>query len=73
MIFILPVLKTPFEGALGGTNNDQNGIYFGAESQHRCNIDVAYVKVGTGDFFSKIKISSVTLSHDRHPAAVHQQ
>jgi len=67
-VYIAGIEDPIFEGALGGTNNDQNGIYFGAESQHRCNIDVAYVKVGTGDFFSKIKISSVTLSHDRHPA-----
>ncbi len=41
---------------------DQNGIYFGAESYHRCNIDVEYVKMGTGAFFSKPKIASVALS-----------
>lgn len=49
-----------------GTTSDQNGIYFGAESAHRCNIDIEYVKMGTGDFFSKPRISSVALSQDSH-------
>lgn len=57
-----------FEGLQGGTNNDQNGIYFGAESRHRCNMDIEYVKMGTGDFFSKPRISSVILSRDNHIA-----
>lgn len=48
------------------TTSDQNGIYFGAESRHRCNIDVEYVKMGTGDFFSKPRISSLSLSQDSH-------
>ena len=55
-----------FEGALGGTNSDYNGIYIGAESQHRCNVDIEYVKVGAGDFFSKAHISSILLSRDSH-------
>lgn len=57
-----------FEGLQGGTNNDQNGIYFGAESRHRCNMDIEYVKMGTGDFFSKPRISSVILSQESHIA-----
>jgi lysophospholipase L1-like esterase len=43
---------------------DQDGIYFGAESYHRCHIDVEYVKMGTGAFFSKPKIASVALSDE---------
>lgn len=46
------------------TTGDQNGVYFGAESPHRCNMDIEYVKMGTGDFFSKPRISYLTLSHD---------
>lgn len=46
------------------STSDQNGVYFGAESYHRCNIDVMYVKMGTGDFFSRSKIVSVDLSSD---------
>lgn len=45
---------------------DQNGVYFGAESYHCCNIDVEYVKMGTGDFFSKPRISSMALSQNNH-------
>jgi hypothetical protein len=48
------------------TTGDQNGIYFGAESPHRCNMDIEYVKMGTGDFFSTPRISSLTLSQDNH-------
>ncbi len=49
-----------------GATSDQNGIYFGAESPHRCNMDIEYVKMGTGDFFSKPRISSVALSRYSH-------
>jgi hypothetical protein len=55
-----------FENIGIGNTGDQKGVYFGAESRHRCNIDVEYVKMGTGDFFSKPRISSVTLSRDSH-------
>lgn len=48
------------------TTGDQNGVYFGAESYHCCNIDVEYVKMGTGDFFSKPRISTIALSHASH-------
>lgn len=48
------------------TTSDQNGVYFGAESYHCCNIDVEYVKMGTGDFFSKPRISSMALSQNNH-------
>jgi predicted GH43/DUF377 family glycosyl hydrolase len=51
-----------FEGVAVSTTGDQNGIYFGAESAHRCNMDIEYVKMGTGDFFSTSKIVSVSLS-----------
>lgn len=51
-----------FENVVVAATADQNGIYFGAESYHRCNIDVEYVKMGTGAFFSKPKIASVALS-----------
>jgi predicted GH43/DUF377 family glycosyl hydrolase len=44
------------------TTGDTNGIYLGAESYHRCNLDVAYVKMATGDYFSKPKIISINLS-----------
>lgn len=65
-VYIAGVDGPIFEGALGGTNSDQNGIYVGAESQHRCNMDIEYVKVGTGDVFSKPQISSIVLSRDSH-------
>jgi hypothetical protein len=39
-----------------------NIIRLGAESTHRCNMDIEYVKMGTGDFYSKSKIVSVVLN-----------
>jgi lysophospholipase L1-like esterase len=51
---------------IGGETGDPNGVYFGAESRHRCNIDIEYVKMGTGDFYSKTKIVSIVLSSDSH-------
>ncbi len=65
-VYVDGVEEPIFEGQQGGINSDQNGIYFGAESPHRCNIDIGYVKVGTGDFYSKPGIFSVTLSRDNH-------
>jgi lysophospholipase L1-like esterase len=41
---------------------DPNGIYVGAESYHRCNIDIEYVKMGTCAFYGKPKIASLALS-----------
>ncbi len=60
-VYIDGVEEPVFENIAITTTGDQNGIYFGAESYHRCNIDVEYVKMGTGDFFSKCKIVSVNL------------
>jgi hypothetical protein len=67
-VYIDGVEEPIFEAQLGGTNGDQNGVYLGSESQHRCNLDVEYVKVGTGDFFSNSQILSVLLSRDSHLA-----
>jgi hypothetical protein len=65
-VYIAGVEEPVFFNVGIGSTGDQKGIYFGAESRHRCNIDVEYVKMGTGDFFSKPRISSIVLSHDRH-------
>lgn len=61
-VFIEGIEDPIFENVGVATTGDQNGIYFGAESYHRCNIDVEYVKMGTGDLFSKSKIVSVILN-----------
>ena len=61
-VYLAGVDAPVFEGVAVSTTGDQNGIYFGAESTHRCNMDVEYVKMGTGDFFSTAKIVSVSLS-----------
>lgn len=53
-----------FENVPNATTSDANGVYFGGESAHRCNIDVEYVKMGTGDFFTNPRISTVELSQD---------
>ena len=58
-------MDTPvFTGLTTGTTGDQNGVYFGAEGQHRCNIDVEYAKVAT----MATAISLLTLSSNNHIA-----
>ncbi len=53
-----PIFENVATIAMTGTNI----IRLGAESFHRCNMDVEYVKMGIGDFYSKPKITSVVLS-----------
>ena len=65
-VYIDGIENPIFENIAIVTTSDPNGIYLGAESFHRCNIDVEYVKMGTGDFFSKQKILSVSLSSNSH-------
>lgn len=65
-VYVAGIDEPIFENIAVGTTTDQNGIYFGAESPHRCNMDIEYVKMGTGDFFSMPKISTVDLSRDSH-------
>jgi hypothetical protein len=59
-----PVLAT------GNTasKTDQSGVYFGAESNQGCNIDIEYAKMGTGDitanynaFLSSLSVDAGTL------------
>ena len=63
-VYVEGVDGSVFEDVEVVSTGDANGVYFGAESYHRCNIDVMYVKMGTGDFFSGSKIVSVNLSSD---------
>lgn len=53
-----PIFENVSTTAMTGTNI----IRIGAESFHRCNMDVEYVKMGAGAFYSKSKITSVVLS-----------
>lgn len=53
-----PIFENVATAAMTGTNI----IRLGAESFHRCNMDVEYVKMGTGAFYSKPKITSVLIS-----------
>ncbi|MDR1809487.1 MAG: T9SS type A sorting domain-containing protein, partial [Prevotella sp.] len=43
-----------------------NILRLGAETTHRCNMDIEYAKMGMGDFNSKSKITSVSVSSDSH-------
>jgi hypothetical protein len=65
-VYIEGVDDPVFENVATDPKSDDDGVYFGAESNHRCNIDIEYVKMGTGDFFAKSRISSVTLSRESH-------
>jgi hypothetical protein len=65
-VYIAGVQDPILENIAINTTSDQNGVYFGAESYHCCNMDIEYVKMGTGDFFSKPRISSIALSQASH-------
>jgi hypothetical protein len=69
------VIVPLFANVAKGTTTDQNGVYFGAESKHHCNIDVEYVKMGTGDFMiqhnanlASLGVSAGTLIPDFDPS-----
>jgi hypothetical protein len=55
-----------FENVPAAASSGTNILKLGAESIHRCNMDIEHAKVGTGDFCSKPKITSVLLSSDSH-------
>lgn len=55
-----------FENVPTTSGSGTNILRLGAESFHRCNIDIEYAKMGTGDFSSKSKITSVEVSSDSH-------
>jgi predicted GH43/DUF377 family glycosyl hydrolase len=61
-VYVAGVEAPVFENVEKINTGDPNGVYFGAESQHRCNLDVMYVKMGAGDRFSSAKIVSISLS-----------
>ena len=67
-VYVEGVDEPIFEDVAVGEHADENGVYIGAESRHRCNIDIMYVKMGTGAFFSKAKIVSVTTDTYCQPA-----
>ena len=41
-------------------------VRIGADPAYRCNVDVRHVRVGTGDFNSTSRISTISLSSDSH-------
>lgn len=55
-----------FENAATTSMSGTNILRLGAESTNRCNMDIEYVKIGTGDFLSKPKITSLSVSSDSH-------
>lgn len=71
-VYVDGVDEPIFENVPVGEHADENGVYIGAESRHRCNIDVMYVKMGTGAFFSNSKIVSVTADAFCQPAGKEQ-
>ena len=58
----LPIFKNV--ATVAGTGS--NILRLGAETTHRCSMDIQTVKMGTGDFYTDPKISSVTLDADNH-------
>ena len=60
----IPIFENIPTASFAGSNI----IRLGAESTHRCNMDIESVKMGTGDFYSNSKIASVTVTSDSHMA-----
>lgn len=56
---VISGLKTHYDGS-------KNYIYLGADQNHYCNMDVEYVKFGTGNFALKTQINNVTVNSDSH-------
>ena len=65
-VYVDDVVNPIFENVATTTMTCTNIIRLGAESFHRCNLDVEYVKMGAGDFLSKPKIVSLSVSSDSH-------
>ena len=66
-VYINDIEDPIFENAATISKSGENNVLrIGAESTHRCNIDIEYGRVGTGDLYSKPKIASVVLSSDSH-------
>jgi hypothetical protein len=61
-VFIDDMEYPVFENIPTSSMTGSNIIRLGAESTHRCNMDIEYVKMGTGAFYSKPKIVSVFLN-----------
>jgi hypothetical protein len=57
-----------FENVTATGMSGSNILRLGAETAHRCNMDIEHAKMGTGDLASKPKITSVALTSDSHVA-----
>lgn len=68
-VYIDDNIDPVFEFVPTSSMSGSNIIRLGSESNQRCNMDIEYVKMGTGDFYSNPKISSVVLSSDSHIAS----
>lgn len=63
-VYIDDIDEPVFENVPTAVMSGSNILRLGAESTHRCNLDIEYAKMGTGAFFSKAKIVSVSISAD---------
>ncbi len=61
-VYIDDIEEPVFEDVPTTSMSGTNILRLGAESTHRCNMDIEYAKMGTGAFYAKPKIVSVNLS-----------
>ena len=61
-VYIDDIEAPVFENVPTTSMTGSNIIRLGAESTHRCNMDIEYVRMGTGAFYSKPKIVSVVMN-----------
>jgi hypothetical protein len=55
-----------FENAAAATMTGTNILRLGAETYHRCNMDVEYAKMGNGELISYPKITAMSVNLDSH-------
>lgn len=61
-VYVDDIKEPIFENVATSVMAGSSILRLGAESTHRCNMDIEYAKVGTGDFYSRAKLVSVSLS-----------
>lgn len=63
---VVPVFKDVPVSSPNDGGMSTNIIRLGAETDNRCNLDIAYVRMGTGLLFTAPRIMSVSLSSNHH-------
>jgi hypothetical protein len=67
-VYIDDIKEPVFENAPVSSMTGTNILRLGGHTNHRSNMDIEYVKMGTGNFNERAMITSVSVSSDSHVA-----